>query len=249
MFFRFFVVIEKYLLVFSSPSISSLVFPVVPMQESISLNYYKTMLVDEKKTRITSIYFILLAFYSIIIAVFFEAIAVSWLYGIKRINEDVKEMLGTKPGLFWIVTWCVAAPLFLGVSDDHIWAIVSFRWDLQGIVLSGLIQHVAPQYGKETDPFYYEVWMFIRFLIEFNLRLLSVSCMESFPWLDICLVIDYLHSRSSNLSNLNRTRKFTDGKRFVREFSSYDHLIWIEISFGNYSMERTTKKSQSWYCN
>jgi len=57
----------------------------------------------------------ILAFYSIIIAVLFEAIAVSWLYGINRISEDVKEMLGSKPGKFWIVTWCVAAPLFLGV--------------------------------------------------------------------------------------------------------------------------------------
>ncbi|CAF1414526.1 unnamed protein product, partial [Adineta ricciae] len=78
------------------------------------------------------------AFYSIIIAVLFEAIAVSWLYGIKRISEDIQEMLGSKPGKFWIVTWCVAAPLFLG-----------------GIVLSGLIQHIHPTYGKLTDPFYY----------------------------------------------------------------------------------------------
>jgi len=62
----------------------------------------------------------ILAFYSIIIAVFFEAIAVSWLYGIKRISEDVKEMLGTKPGVFWIVTWCLAAPVFLAVMKKLI---------------------------------------------------------------------------------------------------------------------------------
>lgn len=79
------------------------------------------------------------AFYSIIIAVFFEAIAVSWLYGIQRISDDVKQMLGTTPGRFWIITWCVAAPVFLG-----------------GIILSGLIQHVNPSYGKPTDPFFYE---------------------------------------------------------------------------------------------
>ncbi|UJR22171.1 hypothetical protein I4U23_025235 [Adineta vaga] len=79
------------------------------------------------------------AFYSIIIAVLFEAIAVSWLYGIKRISEDVKEMLGSKPGKFWIITWCLAAPLFLG-----------------GIVLSGLIQHIHPTYGRLTDPYYYQ---------------------------------------------------------------------------------------------
>lgn len=91
------------------------------------------------------------AFYSIIIAVFFEAIAVSWLYGIKRISEDVQEMLGSKPGKFWLVTWCIAAPVFLG-----------------GIILSGLIQHVNPTYGKLTDPFYHQYpdwshllgWMF-----------------------------------------------------------------------------------------
>jgi hypothetical protein len=59
------------------------------------------------------------AFYSIIIAVFFEAIAVSWLYGIKRISDDVQQMLGSKPGKFWLGTWCVAAPVFLGVNHIH----------------------------------------------------------------------------------------------------------------------------------
>jgi solute carrier family 6 dopamine transporter-like protein 3 len=61
-----------------------------------------------------------LAFYSIIIAVFFEAIAVSWLYGIKRISEDVKQMLGSKPGRFWLGTWCIAAPVFLGVKNENL---------------------------------------------------------------------------------------------------------------------------------
>jgi len=28
-------------------------------------------------------------------------------------------MLGTKPGVFWIVTWCVAAPVFLGVMEKR----------------------------------------------------------------------------------------------------------------------------------
>ncbi len=90
--------------------------------------------------------------------VFFEAIAVSWLYGIKRISEDVKQMLGTKPGKFWIVTWCVAAPVFLGVKIENFdcWK-VFFLFFNKGIILSGLIQHESPTYGKPTDPFYYEV--------------------------------------------------------------------------------------------
>lgn len=79
------------------------------------------------------------AFYSIIIAVFFEAVAVSWIYGIKRISEDIKQMLGTKPGIFWIATWCVAAPVFLG-----------------GIIISGLVQLTNPNYGKPTDPYFYQ---------------------------------------------------------------------------------------------
>ncbi len=90
----------------------------------------------------------------------FEAIAVSWLYGIKRISEDIKEMLGTKPGAFWIVTWCVAAPVFLGVMKKmniYIYIHVGFWFFLKGIVLSGLIQHIHPNYGKLTDPFYYQV--------------------------------------------------------------------------------------------
>ena len=99
--------------------------------------------------------FTLLAFYSIIIAVLFEAIAVSWLYGINRISEDVKQMLGSKPGKFWIVTWCVAAPLFLGVRNRI--SFNSYFKYFKGIVLSGLIQHIHPDYGKLTDPFYYQV--------------------------------------------------------------------------------------------
>jgi solute carrier family 6 dopamine transporter-like protein 3 len=89
------------------------------MEVFILLNYYKIMLVYEEKQDIFFflgiILIFILAFYSIIIAVLFEAIAVSWLYGINRISDDVKEMLGSKPGKFWIITWCVAAPLFLGV--------------------------------------------------------------------------------------------------------------------------------------
>jgi hypothetical protein len=29
-------------------------------------------------------------------------------------------MLGTKPGIFWILAWCLAAPLFLGVMKINI---------------------------------------------------------------------------------------------------------------------------------
>jgi hypothetical protein len=72
-------------------------------------------------------------------------------------------MLGSKPGRFWIITWCGAAPIFLGVSiiairlPSPLFIYRSLSFVFKCIILSGLIQHVHPSYGKLTDPFYYEV--------------------------------------------------------------------------------------------
>lgn len=51
--------------------------------------------------------------YSILIAVFFEAIAVSWIYGTNRFCEDIRDMIGITPGIYWRVCWRFAAPIFL----------------------------------------------------------------------------------------------------------------------------------------
>ncbi|XP_050094668.1 sodium-dependent dopamine transporter [Anopheles aquasalis] len=51
--------------------------------------------------------------YSILIAVFFEAIAVSWIYGTERFCNDIKDMIGFAPGIYWRVCWKFVAPLFL----------------------------------------------------------------------------------------------------------------------------------------
>ncbi|XP_017835438.2 sodium-dependent dopamine transporter [Drosophila busckii] len=51
--------------------------------------------------------------YSILIAVFFEAIAVSWIYGTKRFSEDIRDMVGHPPGTYWMVCWKFVAPIFL----------------------------------------------------------------------------------------------------------------------------------------
>ncbi|XP_074542794.1 sodium-dependent neutral amino acid transporter B(0)AT1-like [Halichoeres trimaculatus] len=41
----------------------------------------------------------------------FEMIAVVYIYGIDRFNEDIKFMTGYKPSLFWQVSWRVVSPL------------------------------------------------------------------------------------------------------------------------------------------
>ncbi|CAL4064340.1 unnamed protein product, partial [Meganyctiphanes norvegica] len=38
---------------------------------------------------------------SILVAVFFEAIAISWIYGIERLCQDIREMIGFSPGAYW----------------------------------------------------------------------------------------------------------------------------------------------------
>ncbi|KAI8128691.1 Sodium-dependent dopamine transporter [Lucilia cuprina] len=51
--------------------------------------------------------------YSILVAVFFEAIAVSWIYGTNRFCEDIKDMIGFRPGKYWQICWRYVAPIFL----------------------------------------------------------------------------------------------------------------------------------------
>ncbi|KAI3380950.1 hypothetical protein SNEBB_002547 [Seison nebaliae] len=47
--------------------------------------------------------------YSILFAVLFEALTISWIYGIDQFKEDINEMLGFKPGIYWTITWKFAA--------------------------------------------------------------------------------------------------------------------------------------------
>lgn len=51
--------------------------------------------------------------YSILIAVLFETLAVSWIYGVDRFSADIKDMIGFSPGKYWTYCWKYAAPLFL----------------------------------------------------------------------------------------------------------------------------------------
>ncbi|XP_018568681.1 sodium-dependent dopamine transporter [Anoplophora glabripennis] len=51
--------------------------------------------------------------YSMLFAVFFEAIAVSWIYGTQRFCDDIQDMIGFSPGYYWRFCWKFAAPVFL----------------------------------------------------------------------------------------------------------------------------------------
>ncbi|KAB0389170.1 hypothetical protein E2I00_006437 [Balaenoptera physalus] len=42
---------------------------------------------------------------SILFAVLMEAIGVSWFYGVDRFSNDIQQMMGFKPGLYWRLCW------------------------------------------------------------------------------------------------------------------------------------------------
>uniref|UniRef100_H2ZI19 Transporter n=1 Tax=Ciona savignyi TaxID=51511 RepID=H2ZI19_CIOSA len=50
---------------------------------------------------------------AIMTVVLLESISVTWFYGIDRLCEDIKAMLGFGPGLYWRVCWKYISPLFV----------------------------------------------------------------------------------------------------------------------------------------
>ncbi|XP_044263787.1 sodium-dependent noradrenaline transporter-like isoform X1 [Tribolium madens] len=71
---------------------------------------------------------------SLLCSALFEAIAVSWFYGLDRFSQDVEAMIGTRPGLYWRICWKFVSPTFIIM-----------------VVLFGLLN---PQPLKYNDYFY-----------------------------------------------------------------------------------------------
>ncbi|XP_017476557.1 PREDICTED: sodium-dependent dopamine transporter-like [Rhagoletis zephyria] len=51
--------------------------------------------------------------YSILFAVLFESIAVSWIYGVRRFSQDIKLMVGFEVNQWWKFCWTFMAPFFI----------------------------------------------------------------------------------------------------------------------------------------
>lgn len=50
---------------------------------------------------------------ALMFVVFFEAVSVSWIYGISKFSNNIYEMFGVRPNLFWVFCWCVASPFII----------------------------------------------------------------------------------------------------------------------------------------
>ncbi|KAK3084341.1 hypothetical protein FSP39_011857 [Pinctada imbricata] len=50
---------------------------------------------------------------SLMYLAFFEVIAITWIYGARRLGRNVKEMNGSPPNVFFIVCWYFISPVFI----------------------------------------------------------------------------------------------------------------------------------------
>ncbi|KAI1894087.1 hypothetical protein AGOR_G00112220 [Albula goreensis] len=50
---------------------------------------------------------------SILFGVLIEAIGIAWFYGVDRFSDDIQEMIGQRPGLYWRICWKFVSPCFL----------------------------------------------------------------------------------------------------------------------------------------
>lgn len=50
---------------------------------------------------------------SILFGVLIEAIGVAWFYGVRQFSDDIKQMTGQRPSLYWRLCWKFVSPCFL----------------------------------------------------------------------------------------------------------------------------------------
>ncbi len=57
--------------------------------------------------------------YSAFFIAFFEIMAITWVYGVDRLLDNIKQMLGVYPfpRLYWKIMWKFGCPIIILVSD------------------------------------------------------------------------------------------------------------------------------------
>ncbi|GAB5567399.1 sodium-dependent dopamine transporter [Prionailurus iriomotensis] len=50
---------------------------------------------------------------SILFGVLIEAIGVAWFYGVRQFSDDIQQMTGRRPSLYWRLCWKFVSPCFL----------------------------------------------------------------------------------------------------------------------------------------
>ena len=50
---------------------------------------------------------------ALMLIVFLEAICVTWIYGLDKFNEDMHEMMGFRPNIYWKICWKFICPTII----------------------------------------------------------------------------------------------------------------------------------------
>ncbi|XP_068092817.1 sodium-dependent dopamine transporter isoform X1 [Hyperolius riggenbachi] len=72
---------------------------------------------------------------SILFGVLIEAIGIAWFYGVGRFSDDIEDMIGKRPGLYWRLCWKFVSPCFLLF-----------------VVVVSIVTYRSPKYGNYTFP-------------------------------------------------------------------------------------------------
>ncbi|XP_032669815.1 sodium- and chloride-dependent GABA transporter ine isoform X2 [Odontomachus brunneus] len=101
---------------------------------------------------------------SIMFLAFFEIIAISWLYGVRRLCNNVKEMTGRLPSVYFRFCWFLAAPLLI-----------------MAVWVFSLIDYEPPTYhnGDYVYPWWAEA-------IGWGIASLSLICIPAFA---VCVLV------------------------------------------------------------
>uniref|UniRef100_H2ZYV9 Transporter n=1 Tax=Latimeria chalumnae TaxID=7897 RepID=H2ZYV9_LATCH len=72
---------------------------------------------------------------SILFGVLIEAIGIAWFYGVGRFSDDIEQMIGRRPGLYWRLCWKFVSPCFLLF-----------------VVVTSIVTFKPPNYGSYIFP-------------------------------------------------------------------------------------------------
>ncbi|KAL7307180.1 hypothetical protein TKK_0000904 [Trichogramma kaykai] len=97
---------------------------------------------------------------SIMFLAFFEVIAISWFYGVRRLSSNVKEMTGRVPSIYFRFCWLFAAPLLI-----------------MSVWVFSLIDYEPPHYTKSDGRYQYPWWAEA---IGWSIASLSLICIPAF---------------------------------------------------------------------
>lgn len=90
---------------------------------------------------------------SIMFLAFFQMIAITWFYGVRRLSKIIKQMTGKGPSLYFRSCWLVAGPLLLIVNFSH-WFLCECQnwWNfiLQSLWIFSLINYQPPTFHNGT---------------------------------------------------------------------------------------------------